>query len=233
LTTAKQCLSDGFQVTVFEAREEIGGQWNYEIPDPVTGNAHSSVYQGVISNSCRDTSCFSDFPIDPSRYPDFYGHKLCLRYVEEYADHFGLKPHIRFNTRVTSSEQLDDGRWQISFTGQDGGGGAQSTFDALFVCTGRNTTPHIPDFEGVKQFQGQVMHSHVYRQPEPFSGKRVAIIGFGSSAVDISSEICGLAAECHLITRRGGWVIPRFVLGKPAEAWDSEWPFTQRWLSRL
>jgi dimethylaniline monooxygenase (N-oxide forming) len=53
-------------VTVFEARDNIGGQWYYEEPDPATSEVQSSMYEGTISNTCRDTSSFSDFPMDPA-----------------------------------------------------------------------------------------------------------------------------------------------------------------------
>jgi dimethylaniline monooxygenase (N-oxide forming) len=159
--------------------------------------------------------------MDPSRYPDYYGHKNSLRYLNEYADHFGLKQHILLNTKVISCNELEDNRWQVAYA-TNGEGPTQKIFDALLVCSGKSTKPRIPTWQGMQTFQGQIIHSHVYRRPDAFNGKRVAIIGFGNSAVDIASEICGQAEECHLVTRRGGWIIPRFILGKPAEAWNSE-----------
>lgn len=213
--TAKHCLEEGFVPTLFEGRKVYGGQWQYEEPDPITGEAQSSVYMGVTSNSCRDTSHFSDFPIDPSRYPDYYSHTLCARYIQEYVSHFGVEKYIRFNTRVESCHQLPDGQWKVT------AGGVEETYDALFVCTGKNTYPNTPPFNGLENFAGQLVHSHVYRRPDPFFGKRVAIIGFGSSSVDIASEICSQAQSCHLVTRKGGWVMPRYMLGTPIEAWES------------
>ncbi|KAJ9308477.1 hypothetical protein DTO217A2_1970 [Paecilomyces variotii] len=220
IATAKECLAEGFSVTVFEARDNIGGQWYYEDPDPVTGEAHSSVYEGTISNSCRDTSSFSDFPMDPSRYPDYYGHKLSLQYINEYANHFGVKQHVRLHTKVVSCNELEGNQWEVAYV-TNGGERKEEIYDALFVCSGKNTKPHIPAFKGMESFQGEIFHSHVYRRPEGFKGKRVAIIGFGSSAVDIASEICEQGEQCYLITRRGGWVCPRYVFGKPVQAWDS------------
>lgn len=182
------------------------------------------MYHGVISNSCRDTSNFSDFPIDPARYPDYYGHELFLRYIQSYADHFGLENYVRFNANVELCQQLYDGRWQVTYT-EHGAGPVNDSYDALFVCTGKYSHPNVPIFKGMENFRGSILHSQVYRRPDGYSGLKVAVVGFGPSAVDIASELCGQAKECHLITRRGGWVIPRYVLGKPAEAWQSR--FTQ------
>lgn len=93
---------------MFEARDNIGGQWYYEEPGPATSEAQSSMYEGTISNTCRDTSSFSDFPMDPARYLDFYGHRSSLQYLHEYADYFGIKRHILFNTKVVSCRQMED-----------------------------------------------------------------------------------------------------------------------------
>jgi dimethylaniline monooxygenase (N-oxide forming) len=220
LAAAKQCLDEGIVPTVFESRDRIGGQWAYEDADPAR-EVHSSVYNGVISNSCRDTSNFSDFPIDPSRYPDYYGHELVLRYIQAYADHFGVENYVRFNAKVQRCDQLYDNRWQVKYT-EHGAGPVVDSYDALFICTGKYNEPNIPTFNGMENFRGDIIHSRVYRRPDSYAGKKVALVGFGPSAVDIASEICGQAKACHLITRRGGWVVPRYVLGKPAEACQSK-----------
>ncbi|EEP79631.1 conserved hypothetical protein [Uncinocarpus reesii 1704] len=220
LASLKQCLEEGFNATIFESRDVIGGQWCYEEPDSVTGETASSIYEGVLLNSCRDTSSFSDFPMDPARYPDYFGHRGFFQYLEEYADHFGLKEHIRLNTKVISCSQNEDGKWAVK-TVQQGGDPVEDCYDAVFACSGALARPVIPQFEGLETFKGKIFHSRVYRRPTGLEGKRVAIIGFGNSAADLSSEISWQAKELHLITRRGGWIVPRFVLGKPAETFDN------------
>ncbi|EGD83817.1 hypothetical protein H112_07494 [Trichophyton rubrum D6] len=227
LASLKTCLENGItEATVFEGRDVIGGQWNYEDPDPETGETASSIYDNVTLNSCRDTSSFSDFPIDPARYPDYFGHCQFLQYIHEYVEHFGLAAYIRLQTKVISCRQQqrktgdNPGKWTVVYQ-QQGHGPVEVVFDAVLACTGTLSKPMIPDFAGRDKFQGELFHSHTYRKPARFEGKRVAIIGFGNSAADLSSEISSVASEVHLVTRRGGWVIPRYVLGKPAEAWDS------------
>ncbi|KAI1906528.1 hypothetical protein LOZ61_006618 [Ophidiomyces ophidiicola] len=220
LTALKHCLEEGFNATVFETRHAIGGQWLFEEPDPVTGKTSTSIYPGVLLNSCRDTSFFSDFPIDPAQYPDYFGHLKMLRYLESYADHFGLREHIRFGTKILSCSQGKDGRWDVKIA-QEGADTIEDAYDAVFACSGALYQPAVPEFEGLQAFKGRVFHSRTYRRPSGFEGKRIAIIGFGNSAADLSSELCCQASEVHLITRRGGWVIPRFFLGKPVEAYDN------------
>ncbi|KAK2744132.1 hypothetical protein FQN57_004392 [Myotisia sp. PD_48] len=226
LVSLKTCLEMGLSdVRIFEQRDSLGGQWNYQEPDPHTGASTSSIYENVILNSCRDTSCFSDFPIDPARYPDYFGHRQFLNYIHEYVTRFDLKSYIKFNTSVISCRQEEADqkkkKWIVQYQGNDDNESVEEVYDAVFACSGTNSHPLIPSFEGMESFQGQLLHSHVYRNPSIFAGKKVAIIGFGNSAADLSCEIRTVAKEVHLITRRGGWVIPRYVLGKPAEMYTS------------
>lgn len=235
LVALKECLSEGFEAHCFEARPEIGGQWAQQ-PDVTPADSpetvQSSMYDGAVLNSCRDTSALPDFPLDPARYGDYFSHRRQLQYLREYAEHFGLVEHIRFSTGVVACEpRHNGGGWAVRVQGQGErecerqaeAKVEELVFDAVFVCVGHLSRPYIPDFQGREEYQGQFLHSHYYRRPGPFERKKVALIGFGSSAVDIACELAAGADEVHVISRRGGWVLPRYVLGKPTEAWDSEW----------
>ena len=186
------------------------------------------MYAGTIVNSSRDTTSFTDFPIDPARYGDYFNHRQYLQYLHEYADHFALKKHIRFGTSVLECQPLEDGTWKVR-TQEKGSEPEESVFRAVMVATGHLTKPYTPAFKGKESFEGQYLHAHDNDTPGPFEGKKVAIIGIGSSAVDIASEIAPTAKEVHVITRRGGWIVPRYVLGKPVEAWDSKYQVCLLW----
>jgi dimethylaniline monooxygenase (N-oxide forming) len=136
--------------------------------------------------------------------------------------HFDLVRHVRFNTRVLECLPLDGGRWKVR-TQESGKEVEEAEFEAVVAATGHLSSPFTPDFKGQDAFTGQFIHSHTYRTPAFSEGKRVAIIGIGSSAVDIAAEMCPQTTELYVVTRRGAWIIPRFVLGTPAETWDSEW----------
>lgn len=219
LSSLKECLAAGYDAEAFEGLPHIGGQWAYCDPDPETGEVYSSIYQGVLVNSCRDSSAFSDYPFDPAQYPIYFTHRSFLKYINDFADFWDLRRHIRLNAKVLKCEQLEDGRWRVQRQ-EKGQEPVEDVFDALFACNGRNTFSHTPQFPGKDSFEGEWLHSHVYRTPKPYMGKRVTIIGLGSSAVDIACELAP-HAEVHMITRRGGWIIPRFVFGKAVEAYDS------------
>lgn len=227
LLTLKECLSEGFEAHCYESRPEIGGQWAQQpdvTPSDPPETVQSSMYDGVVLNSCRDTSAMPDFPLDPARYGDYFGHRMQLRYMREYAEHFGLLKHIQFSTRVVACTPREEGAsWALSVQAKDQSEAEEFVYDAVFVCVGHLSSPSTPDFQGRDRYQGQFLHSHFYRRPGPFERKKVAVIGFGSSAVDIACELAAGADEVHVISRRGGWVLPRYVLGKPTEAWDSKY----------
>ncbi|KAI1077465.1 flavin-containing monooxygenase [Whalleya microplaca] len=228
LASLKECLAEGFEVEAFEARPEIGGQWAYQpVPNKRSTEIQSSIYDGVVLNSCRDTTSFSDFPIDPARYGDYFGHRKMLQYIHEYADHFRLKKHIQLQTKVVSCVQGADEKWTVKLQ-REGQEVEERTYDAVFAASGSYTTPLLPEFDGSESFKGEFLHSHYYRTAGRFEGKRVALIGFGSAAVDLACELSPGCKEVHVIARRGGWIIPRYVLGKPVEAWDNR--ATQVWV---
>jgi cation diffusion facilitator CzcD-associated flavoprotein CzcO len=187
LTTLKECLAAGFEATIFEAQGHIGGQWQYTDPDPVTGEVHSSIYQGTIFNSCRDTSSYSDFPMDPARYSVYTPHSQFVQYLHEYATFFNLLPKIRFGTKVLKCVQLEGGKWEVTYSEKESA--KTETWDALFACTGHNKTPFLPQFQGLADFKGKFMHSHTYRTPSPFEGKKIAVIGVGSSGISLVFQI--------------------------------------------
>ncbi|KAH8661976.1 dimethylaniline monooxygenase 1, partial [Xylariales sp. PMI_506] len=227
LAALKECLAADLETEVFESRDEIGGQWAYQATPDENGEVQSSMYAGMVMNSCRDTTGFSDFPIDPARYGVYFTHREMHRYILEYADHFSLKKHIRLRTKVLSCAQREDGKWVLKL--QAGKHQPEEkVYDAVISASGQNTAPIIPDFKGKDSFKGEFVHSHFYRTPGPYEGKRVVLIGSGSAAIDIASELAPACKEVHLVTRRGTWVLPRFVLGKPVEAWDSR--SAQTWL---
>jgi dimethylaniline monooxygenase (N-oxide forming) len=129
---------------------------------------------------------FSDFPMDPSRYPYFTSHKQVLQYLREYADFYDLWTHIEFSTEVVAVEKQDDGKWKAQMKRKDGSNPTFEVFDAVFVCSGRHSKPYIPDFKDRDRYQGLFLHSNLYRAPESFAGKTVAIIGLGNTGIACS-----------------------------------------------
>mmetsp|Transcript_23510 Transcript_23510/g.51596 ORF Transcript_23510/g.51596 Transcript_23510/m.51596 type:complete len:552 (+) Transcript_23510:253-1908(+) len=107
-------------------------------------------------------------------------------------------------------------RWRVTFSSN--GVEKSEEFDAVLVATGHHSTPRMPSFPGMDEFEGQQMHSHYYRDPVDFKGKRVLVVGMGNSGVDIAVETSYVAEEVHMAVRSGAWVWPRWLFGQPITA---------------
>lgn len=210
LVTVKELLAEGHRPTCFEKAPSLGGVFQFREDD------------GLVWESCRLTSsrlltAFSDFPIpgpvcEHPKAAEFVG------YLQQYADAFGLLPHVRFGTSVRAVERAANsgtGEWRIQVDGPQGT--TTETFDAVAVCTGLNQNPHVPQLPGFEQYAGEWMHSSQYRRPAQVKGKRVLVIGAGESAVDIVAEAAAHAAETVLSLRRGLAVVPRKRAGQPRD----------------
>jgi cation diffusion facilitator CzcD-associated flavoprotein CzcO len=202
LVAAKKLLDAGIEPAVFERNADLGGNWIYGAPG-------SSVYRSTHLISSKRLTELRDFPL-PAEWPPYIRHDQALEYFHRYADHFGLRQHIRFGTTVTRCAREDDGRWRI-----EAEPGGTESFDALAVASGHHREPYLPDLPG--RFDGEIVHSQAYKTPEPFRDRRVVVMGAGNSGCDIAVELAGVAARVFHSTRRGYWYVPKFVFGVPAD----------------
>uniref|UniRef100_A0A914DRV3 Flavin-containing monooxygenase n=1 Tax=Acrobeloides nanus TaxID=290746 RepID=A0A914DRV3_9BILA len=83
-------------------------------------------------------------------------------------------------------------------------------FDAILICTGRNSKPHRPfEWRWEKKFKGRIIHAQNFKSSYGYHNKVVLIVGFGNSAVDCASALAGVAKQVYLSTRRGSWLLPQ------------------------
>uniref|UniRef100_A0A8C4WDE4 Flavin-containing monooxygenase n=1 Tax=Gopherus evgoodei TaxID=1825980 RepID=A0A8C4WDE4_9SAUR len=92
LTSTKCCLDEGLQPTCFERSDDIGGLWRFK---EKVEEGRASIYQSVFTNSSKEMSCFSDFPM-PEHFPNFLHNTRFLEYLKLYAKHFDLLKYIKF-----------------------------------------------------------------------------------------------------------------------------------------
>ena len=217
ITALKNCLAAGLEATCFEANADIGGNWIYSEEE-----SHSSVCETTHIISSKTLSAYLDFPM-PDHYPDYPSHRQVLDYFRAYADHFDLRPHIRFNTPVKQATLLPDNRWQITAAGRT------ETFDYLLTANGHHNAPRHP--AGIREhFTGRYLHSHNYKHNRSFADERVLIIGSGNSGCDCAVEISRVAERVDISIRRPHYIIPKFFLGKPADTFNESMHFLPKWL---
>jgi cation diffusion facilitator CzcD-associated flavoprotein CzcO len=209
IAAVKALNARGIDFDCFEKSDRVGGNW-------VFGNTNgmSSAYKSLHINTSRDRMAYSDFPM-PAGYPDFPHNAQVAAYFDAYVDHFGLRETITFRTGVRHAEPHDGG-WRVTLDT-----GETRDYRALLVANGHHWDPQWPEpaFEGAEDFAGTQMHSHHYTGDDPdlFAGRRVVVLGMGNSAMDIAVEAAQNAAQVFLAARRGAWVIPKYVFGRPVD----------------
>ncbi|NXK98565.1 FMO5 monooxygenase, partial [Formicarius rufipectus] len=225
LCALKCCLDEGLQPTCFERSKDIGGLWRFE-EQPEDDRA--SIYRSVIINTSKEMMCYSDFPI-PEDFPNYMHNSKIMEYFRMYTQHFDLLRHIRFRTSVCRVSKRPDfattGQWEVVTESE--GKQEAAVFDAVLVCSGHHTYPHLPlnNFPGLENFEGSYLHSRDYKSPRSFSEKCVVVVGTGNSGIDIAVELSHTAKQVFLSTKRGTWVLHRVA--------DSGYPFDFIYISRF
>jgi dimethylaniline monooxygenase (N-oxide forming) len=201
----------GIPFDCFEKGSQIGGNWRYE-----NDNGMSSAYRSLHINTSRRVMAFKSLPM-PESYPDYPDHFQMAAYFDEFADHFGLREKISFRTEVTNVEPAD-GEWAVT-TKAESGAEATERYRAVLIANGHHWDPRWPEpaFPGSEDFEGEQLHAHHYREPDVLRGKRVLVLGLGNSATDIAVESSRIAGKTFLAVRRGAYVLPKYLNGKPID----------------
>ena len=205
LVTVDELRAAGHDATAFEALDEIGGTWIYtdEVESDPSGRApkrrlSGSMYAGLRTNLPRELMAIPGFAFDgpfagdPRRFP---GHGEVLAYLRAYARAHDLTAHVRLGTTVERIEPAPADAWDVTTTE-----GTQR-FDAVAVCNGHYTEPHVPDLPGLDAFAGALVHAHNYRAPDAFAGRTVVLLGAKSSGQDLARELVGVASRVVLCAR--------------------------------
>ncbi len=198
LAAAYALQQSGVSFCVLEASDRTVGSW-------------PSYYDSLtLFSPARYSSLLGwAFPGDPERYPS---RQEVIDYLDAYARHFAFP--IILNTRVSTIER----EGEIFAVHTDTGKCWQAR--TVIVASGSFRQPNIPDFPGLAQFKGKILHSADYHQPSDIEGKRVAIVGAGNSAVQIAYELRH-SHEVILTSRTPPKFINQRPLGKDVHFWLS------------
>lgn len=192
LTAAIKLEQAGFHdVLLLERAQRVGGTWR----DNHYPGAASDVPSHLYSLS------FAPNPNWSATYPN---QPELQAYLEDIVDKFRLRDRIHFNHNVTQvAYDPDTKRWRIDTS--------QGHFYAkyLWTCQGGLSQPKVPDFAGAASFQGAMFHSSQWNHELELTGKRIAVIGTGASAIQFVPEVAKLASRVDLYQRTPPWIIPR------------------------
>ncbi|WP_182376197.1 NAD(P)/FAD-dependent oxidoreductase [Nocardioides sp. WS12] len=189
--------------TIFERTTGVGGVWRH------------NTYPGAACDVASSLYSFS-FEPNPRWSRPFAPQPEIQAYLEHCVEKYGLAEHLRFETEIASAVfDEESGSWCLTDT--DG-----ATYDAdVFVpACGQLTRPSVPDLPGLESFAGTAFHSAEWDHDVDLTGKRVAVIGSGASAVQLVPEVAKVAGQLTVFQRSAEYLIPKPDYGHlAAEHW--------------
>lgn len=176
-------------ITIYEKSDRLGGTWR------------ENTYPGIACDVPAHLYTYS-FEPNPGWSRMLAPGPEIQQYFERTADRYGVRPLIRFGEEITSCIH-EDGRWKL-----ESARGTRDVADVVIAATGVLHHPRIPKFPGVESFEGAFFHSARWNHDVPLDGKRVGVIGTGSTAIQITTALTRRVAKYCLFQRTAQWVFP-------------------------
>ena len=193
LMALKNLKEDGFDVRGFERRKWVGGLWKQSFDSNLSTTANT------VFNSSRFRSAISDYPF-PEDVDDFPTAKQIWRHMEDYCDHFELRPRIRFGAEVKTFSRVHD-KWALEYVLD--GKTHTGYFDKLMIAPGSFVVPRSPKLKDIDKYEGKVLHSINFPDPSTFKGQNVLLIGFHATAQDLIVELGPHARKAYVAHKNG------------------------------
>ncbi|MGV0742164.1 flavin-containing monooxygenase [Mycolicibacterium sp. XJ870] len=190
--------------TIFDREDGVGGTWRINTYPGLACDVKSHLY-----------SYSFDLNADWSRL--WSGQPEILAYFERCAQRHQLAPHLRLHTEITAARwEPDSEHWLLTT-----GAGDEHRFDIVVSAVGLFTQPVQPDLVEEEPFSGTVMHSARWDHSVALEGRRVAVLGTGSTASQVVPELAKVADKVYSVQRSPTWILP-----KP----DRPYTERERWL---
>jgi putative flavoprotein involved in K+ transport len=211
LAVAGTLRRQGQDPVVLEQAAEIGSSW-------------AGRWKGLRLHTMRALSGLPGAPI-PRRYGRWVSRADFVAYLRGYAEQFGIEPEL--GVRATRIERERDG-WRVSTSPTTAAGtptapgarrssGEDRRVSRVVVATGYSRAPFIPAWPGRDVFTPPLTHSLDYREPAPYKGQRVLVVGCGNSGAEIATELAQAGAVVRLAVRTPPNIVRRSSLGVPSQ----------------
>jgi cation diffusion facilitator CzcD-associated flavoprotein CzcO len=174
--------------TIHEKAAEVGGTWR------------ENTYPGLSCDVPARYYSYSFAP-NPSWSRFFAPGPEIQRYFVRAADQFGVRENIRFGSEVVGARWVD-GRWRLRSAD-----GREDVADVVVTATGVLHHPKVPAIEGLESFAGAAFHSARWDHSVPLEGARIAVIGTGSTGVQITTALSQVAGRLDVMQRTPQWII--------------------------
>ena len=214
-----QLANLGVPFTIYERRAEVGGVWSINTYPDVRVDTVSFTYEYAFEK----------------KYPwtEYFARQSDVRaYIDHVAHKYGVYEHIRFGSDVTQA-RFDEPtqRWTLTVKGEESVTEAEA--NVVVAASGVFATPRELSVEGVSDFTGQIVHTARWNEDVEYAGKKVAVIGNGSTGVQLLSKIAEKAESVTVYQRTPQWISPRTNYGVPISD-ELQWliqkmPFYWNW----
>jgi len=194
LAVAATLAQAGLPCVVLERAASVGASWQGR-------------YDSLRLHTVRWLSGLPGAPI-PRRYGRWVARDDLVAYLRGYAQQFGVRP--QFGVDVHRIERAGPG-WRVQTS--DGDRDAST----VVVGTGYSRVPRLPDWPGRGTFTGAFLHSADYREPSPYQGRHVLVVGAGNSATEIAVDLTRVARRVDLAVRTPPNIVRRDTLGVPSQ----------------
>ena len=195
LATSAELTRAGVPHVVLERGERVGHTWD-------------NLYESLVLHTGKHLSALPGLPF-PSTTPLFPTRRHVIDYLHRYAERFRLPVETR--THVVRVHR-DNATWAVRTAT-----GLELRPRAVVIATGIVSNPYVADIPHASRFEGPIIHSVNYRQPEGYEGQRVLVIGAGNSAGEIAVELARAGALVTLAVRSGARVVPLQLFGVPIQ----------------
>ena len=195
LAVAAELQKVGYAVTVIDAADSVGSSW-------------SKHYDRLHLHTSRSLSSLPGRPI-PKKFGQWVARDDFRTYLADYAK--AEKLNVRLGVTAGSIKKTD-ARWTVATSI------GELTADAVVVATGYNHTAKIPDWPGLPDYTGRVVHSSEYRNPEALGARNVLVVGPGNSGAEIAADLASAGVSVSLAVRTPPNIVRRQVLGIPTQS---------------
>ncbi|MDX2392445.1 MULTISPECIES: NAD(P)/FAD-dependent oxidoreductase [unclassified Streptomyces] len=198
LAVAAALRARGVRAVVVEKSDAVGASWR----------GH---YERLRLHTTRRLSALPGLAV-PRRFGRWVARADMVRYLEKYAEFHELE--LVTGVEVTRIERAADGDgWTLHASG-----GRLLAAGAVVVATGFNHTPALPDWPGADSYAGELLHAAAYREPKPYAGRDVLVVGVGNTGAEIAVDLAdGGASRVRLAVRTAPHVLRRSTAGWPAQ----------------
>jgi cation diffusion facilitator CzcD-associated flavoprotein CzcO len=183
----QQAGYEGFRI--YEKAASVGGTWRENRYPGLTCDVPSYFYSYSFEQNPEWSQRFSPGP------------EICA-YFEGVAEKYGVLPSISFDEKVTSASYAD-GEWRVETSR-----GEKRSFDVLVTATGALHQWKLPEIPGLEDFEGSAFHSADWPAELSLEGKRIGVVGTGSTAVQMMAPLSEVASHLTMFQRTAQWIVP-------------------------